>query len=200
MAASWVLEAKLWQKGYGCIAGVDEAGRGALAGPVVAAAVVLPFKTYPFQDSKVLSAALRVEMAETIKREALGWAVGLASPGEVDELNVLRATQLAAQRALEQLALPPAALVTDYLKLDMPYPVLAVVKADAQSSQVAAASILAKTARDQLMASYHQSYPQYGFAGHKGYGSVKHLAALEEHGPCAIHRFSFRPVAQRSLF
>lgn len=193
----WGLERPLWTAGYACTAGIDEAGRGALAGPVVAAAVVLPFAEYPFDDSKKLTAATRETLAEEVRSCALAWSVAQASAAEVDALNVLRATHLAAQRALAALPLHIDALVTDFLKLNFPGPVTAAVKGDAQSYQIAAASILAKTTRDQLMVDAHDDDPLYGFAQHKGYGSPYHLAALSEHGPCALHRKSFRPVAQR---
>ena len=196
----WWLERDLWLRGYSPVAGVDEAGRGALAGPVVAAAVILPHGTFAYDDSKKLSAVVRAALAEDIKLKALAWAVGMASAQEVDTLNVLWATHLAARRAVAQLELRPAALVTDYLKLAVSYPVTAVPKADARSFQVAAASILAKTTRDALMAEYAHDYPHYGFEGHKGYSAPRHLAALSQHGPCDLHRRSFRPVAQAPLF
>ncbi|ADI15713.1 ribonuclease HII [Truepera radiovictrix] len=196
----WRLEHTLWQRGYGVLAGVDEAGRGALAGPVVAAAVVLPRGDHPFRDSKTLSPAARETLAEEVRRRALAWAVGCASASEVDRLNVLQATHLAAQRALCALAGRVAVdgLVTDFLKLPFPGPVLAVPKADATSVQVAAASLLAKTVRDALMRRLGERYPAYGFARHKGYGSSTHLRALAAHGPCPEHRRSFGPV-QRCL-
>ncbi len=197
----WELELPLWQAGFSPVAGLDEAGRGALAGPVVAAAVVLPFyEHYPFRDSKKLSAQRREQLTEQIQAEALAWAIGLAGPEEIDRFNVLKATHLAAQRALLKMKLKLGALVTDYLKLEFPGPVLAPPKADDRSFQVAAASILAKTSRDCLMRDYAALYPDYGFAENKGYGSLEHLTALDIHGPCAIHRRSFKPVAQGRLF
>jgi ribonuclease HII len=200
--ASWRLEHLLFQQGYTPIAGVDEAGRGALAGPVVAAAVVLPVREFPFRDSKTLSAQQREAMAEEIKRVALAYGVGLATSQEVDKINVLQATHLAAKRALVQVLekLEINGLVTDYLKLDFPKPVIAVAKGDSSSLQIAAASILAKTTRDNLMKDYAELYPDYSFEQHKGYGSPVHLVALNKHGLCAIHRRSFKPVAQASLF
>lgn len=193
----WGLEHPLWSRGYARVAGVDEAGRGALAGPVVAAAVLLPYGSYPFDDSKKLSPGQREAMAATVKEVALTWGVGFASAAEVDALGVLRATHLAAGRALATLTAKTAvdALVTDFLELDFPGPVAAPPKADGLSLQVAAASILAKTARDALMAALHERDARYGFAAHKGYGTPAHLAALAEHGPSAAHRLSFAPVA-----
>ena len=196
----WELEAQLWRSGYSPVAGIDEAGRGALAGPVVAAAVILPLGEYPFRDSKTLSVEARADLAGEVKRSALAWAVGLASAQEVDRLNVLQATHLAAKRALSALALSPSALVTDYLWLDVPHPVTAVAKGDSRSLQIAAASILAKTHRDALMQAYANDYPAYSFEKNKGYGAPVHLNALDLHGPCTIHRRSFRPVSQRRLF
>ncbi|MCA9838346.1 MAG: ribonuclease HII [Trueperaceae bacterium] len=200
MKPSWTFETKFWKFGYSLVAGIDEAGRGALAGPVVAAAVILPYKTYPFRDSKTLSAKQRREMAATIKREAVAWSLGQASPEEIDRLNILQATHLAARRALEGLEPKPEALITDYLKLQVAQPLLAPAKADNLSFQVAAASILAKTTRDGLMEEYAESYRDYDFASNKGYGSSSHLKALSQKGACPIHRRSFKPVMQGRLF
>jgi ribonuclease HII len=202
LVPDWQLESTLFLQGYSPVAGVDEAGRGALAGPVIAAAVVLPFGDFPFRDSKTLSAQQRETMAKEIKEVALAYGIGEASAEEVDKLNVLKATHLAAKRALAQITsqLEINGLVTDFLKLEFPRPVVAVAKGDSRSLQIAAASILAKTTRDTIMVQYGETYPQYGFEKHKGYGSPVHLAALEKHGICAIHRRSYKPVAQASLF
>lgn len=189
------MEASLWQRGYTPVAGLDEAGRGALAGPVVAAVVLLPVADYTFRDSKTLSPARREVLAAEVKAVALAWAVGLASAQEVDSLNVLQATHLASHRALDALGARLCGLVTDYLRLEPPYPVLAVAKGEAHSLQIAAASLVAKTHRDDLMREAARRYPQYGFASHKGYGSARHLDALARFGPCSLHRRSFRPVA-----
>ena len=194
----WGLEQGLWSRGYARVAGIDEAGRGALAGPVVVAAVLLPYSTYPFDDSKKLSPEVREKLARVVKRCALAWGVGAASAAEVDALNVLRASHLAAQRALAVLLSQIAidALVTDYLKLAFSGPVSAPPRADGLSVQVAAASILAKTTHDRLMVTLGGLEPRYGFAAHKGYGAPVHLRALAEHGPTAQHRLSFAPVAR----
>ncbi|MDZ7704275.1 MAG: ribonuclease HII [Trueperaceae bacterium] len=190
----WQLESQLFARGYSPVAGIDEAGRGALAGPVVVAAVVLPYApSYPFDDSKRLSAAQRERLADAVRECALVWALGAASADEIDRLNVLRATHLAAVRALAQLG-GVRALVTDYLKLSFAGPVVAPPRADQQSYQVAAASILAKTARDAAMRDYEHDFPHYGFAAHKGYGSAQHRDALARYGACSLHRRSFRPV------
>jgi ribonuclease HII len=196
----WQLERLLWASGYPLVAGVDEAGRGALAGPVVAAVVVLPYGEQPYRDSKLLATKVREALAERAKAEALAWAIGSASPSEIDRLNILAATHLAAKRALSALACAADALVTDYLALAYRGPVLAVPKGEQRSVQIAAASILAKSARDKLMRELAQRFPSYGFAEHKGYAAKRHLDALAEHGPCEAHRKSFRPVAQGRLF
>lgn len=198
----WALERSLWRLGYGCVAGVDEAGRGALAGPVAAAVVALPYQDYPYRDSKTLSPTQRNALAARISEEALAWGIGYASAGEVDTLNVLRATHLAAERALGEVRerLNLEALVTDFLRLEFGGPVVAVPRGDRRSYNIAAASILAKTARDRIMCELDAVYPHYGFARHKGYGSPHHLCALSQYGPCELHRRSFRPVAQARLF
>ncbi len=199
---SWSLEAELWQRGYSPVAGVDEAGRGALAGPVVAAAVVLPPGEHPFRDSKVLTPRRREELAQRVRDCALAWCVGEASPAEIDRLNILQATRLAARRAVAGLpsGVTPGALVTDYLRLGAGLAELAVPRADGRSLQVAAASILAKTVRDDRMRELAERFPGYGFEAHKGYGSARHLAALTRLGPCPEHRRTFAPVAQARLF
>ena len=196
----WSLEASLWQRGCSPVAGVDEAGRGALAGPVVAAAVILPLGSHPYRDSKTLPPERREELAEAIRCEALAWGVGIAEPAEIDALNVLKATHLAAARALVELrrTLPPGGLVTDYLWLDEPEMVLPVPQADCRSYQAAAAGILAKVTRDAIMCSLALEHPGYGFEQNKGYGAPAHREALEANGPCRVHRASFAPVT-RSL-
>jgi ribonuclease HII len=193
----WNLERQLWARGFTRVAGVDEAGRGALAGPVAVGAVMLPGDAKPraYRDSKTLSAVRRQTLAGEIQNEAIAWAVEFASSEEVDEYGVLNATKRAALRAVLRLEMQPDALVTDYLKLSTDLPFLAPPKADANSYSVAAASILAKTARDAFMTELHERFPAYGFAGHKGYGAATHLTALEEFGACPEHRRSFAPVA-----
>jgi ribonuclease HII len=193
----WQLEQQHWLEGYLQIVGIDEAGRGALAGPVAVAAVILPPDGEPraYRDSKTLSHGARVELAEQIKAEAIAYAIELAPSQEIDEFNVLGATHRAALRALSRLEPAPDALVTDYLKLKTTLPLLAPPKADSSSYSVAAASILAKTTRDAYMIALHAQHPEYGFDGHKGYGAAKHLQALEQHGAILEHRRSFSPVA-----
>lgn len=197
----WSLEERLWQGAYSRVAGVDEAGRGALAGPVVAAAVILPRSaSYPFRDSKALSPQQRETLAVEVRRVAVAYAVGVASVVEVDSLNVLQATRLAARRAVAALEPSAEGLVTDYLTLDTGLPEVAVARGDTLSYQIAAASILAKTVRDAHMRLLHEQYPAYGFARHKGYGAPEHLSALDRFGACPEHRTSFAPVARRALF
>jgi len=183
----------------GLWAGVDEAGRGPLAGPVVAAAVILddlqPIKG--LADSKVLTALRRARLYDEILAKALCCSIAQASVEEIDQLNILQATMLAMQRAVEGLRLKPVKVLVDGNRL----PVLrmlaeAIVKGDALVPAISAASILAKVHRDRWCEQFHLEYPQYGFAGHKGYGTAEHLAALREHGACPQHRRSFSPVGE----
>lgn len=180
------------------VAGVDEAGRGPLAGPVYAAAVVLhpkrPIET--LADSKKLSAKRRDELAEKIRKQALAWSIAFASTREIDELNILQATFLAMRRACDNLCVAAGEIIIDgrMVPPGLNAPARAVVKADDSFPEVAAASILAKTARDQWCIELDQRYPEYGFAQHKGYGTALHLERLQMHGPCPEHRRSFAPV------
>lgn len=192
----WAFERQHWRRGYFRVAGVDEAGRGAWAGPVTVAAVILPgtAQDYPFRDSKQLSAAQREEYAQEVRRVAVAYAVEHAWPEEIDRLNILGATHAAAARALARLDPAPQALVTDYLKLRTDLPILAPSKADALSYSVAAASLLAKTERDRLMTELDAQFPGYGFAAHKGYGAPAHRAALQELGVSEQHRRSYAPI------
>ena len=193
----WTLERQHWLEGFLRVAGVDEAGRGALAGPVAVAAVILPPDAQPraYRDSKTLSAKARANLALEIQGEAIAWALEFAEAQEVDAVGVLEATKRAALRAIARLEPATDALVTDYLKLRTHVPILAPAKADSSSYSVAAASIIAKTARDARMIELEDAYPGYGFAAHKGYGAQTHLDALEHLGACPEHRRSFAPVA-----
>lgn len=183
----------------GLMAGVDEAGRGPLAGPVVAAAVILD-ELKPIQglaDSKTLSAARRERLFDEIRAKALCCSVAEASPEEIDRLNILQATLLAMQRAVAGLRLRPAQVLVDGNRLPvLTMPAQAIVKGDAKIAAISAASILAKVTRDRICHTMHASHPQYGFATHKGYPTPEHLAALREHGASPWHRRSFAPVRE----
>ncbi|GDX55917.1 ribonuclease HII [Comamonadaceae bacterium] len=183
----------------GLVAGVDEAGRGPLAGPVVAAAVILdqrqPIKG--LADSKKLTPLRREKLFDEIRAKALCCSIAQASVEEIDRLNILQATLLAMRRAVEGLRLKPNKVLVDGNRLpDIGLPAQAIVGGDALVPAISAASILAKVHRDRWCLELDQLYPQYGFAKHKGYGTAAHLAALQAHGPCAEHRISFRPVAE----
>ena len=187
----------LLPEGLAC--GVDEAGRGPLAGPVVAAAVILdPDQPIDgLNDSKKLSARHRETLAVEIRARALAWAVAEASVEEIDRLNILQATLLAMRRAVQGLRLKPVMVLVDGNRLPvLDVPAEAIVKGDARVQAISAASILAKVHRDRWCAQLHERYPQYGFAGHKGYGTAAHMAALRAHGACPEHRRTFAPVAQ----
>lgn len=186
-----------WDDVPGLVAGVDEVGRGPLAGPVVAAAVILddlkPIKG--LRDSKALSPLRRDRLYDEIMARALCVAIAEASVAEIDRLNILHATLLAMQRAVERLRLPPARVLVDGNRLPaLKVPALAIVKGDAKVPAISAASIVAKVHRDRLCGELHERYPAYGFGGHKGYPTPEHLHALREHGPCPEHRRSFAPV------
>lgn len=194
-------ENRLWDAGLPRVAGIDEAGRGAWAGPVSAGAVILPpgeeiaARLRGVRDSKQMVPAGRAMWAEVIKEQALAWGVGFASSQEIDALGIVPATRLAMARALACLGMPAWHLLVDALRLpEIAVPQTPLVKGDARSLSIAAASVLAKTARDALMAQLDDQYPAYGFARHKGYGTASHMQALQRVGPCPIHRFSFAPV------
>ena len=194
-------EQTLWQSSIQSIAGIDEAGRGAWAGPVAAGVVILPADDnirdalHGVRDSKQLSAAHRQRLELVIRETAIACAVGLASNCEIDTLGILPATRLAMTRAVELLALTPDHLLIDALFLpEVPVPQTSLVKGDQRSLSIAAASILAKTARDRWMESLAQREPRYAFEHNKGYGTRSHLLALREYGPCREHRFSYSPI------
>ena len=191
------LEAR--RRGYRCIAGLDEAGRGPLAGPVVAAAVILPARCrlVGVEDSKQVSESKRARLYEVIVQRARGVGVGVATEQEIDRLNILEATRLAMRRALASLTPPADCLLIDAVTLpDLAIPSRSIIKGDMLSMSIAAASIVAKVTRDRMMVVYHLTYPDYNFLSHKGYGTEEHLQRLVQHGPCAIHRRTFAPVAQ----
>ena len=195
-------EYRLWGSGCRGVAGLDEAGRGALAGPVVAAAVVVdPASAHlplwgELRDSKLLSPRQRATLAPEIQAAALCWAVGTTSAQEIDRIGIAAATRQAMQTAVASLSPQPQHLLIDWVRLpQVSIAQFSCAKADQLIVSVAAASILAKVHRDALMTALDHVYPEYGFAGHKGYGAQAHLAALAAHGPCPEHRHSFAPIA-----
>lgn len=176
------------------ICGIDEAGRGPLAGPVVAAAVVLPkdCRILYLNDSKKLSEKKRDLLFDQIREKAVAYGIGMAGPDRVDEINILRATYEAMRQAVEKLGIVPDILLNDAVTIPgLDITQVPIVKGDAKSVSIAAASILAKVTRDRMMAEYDKQYPVYGFAKHKGYGTAAHIEALRRHGPCPIHRMTF---------
>jgi ribonuclease HII len=194
-------ELSLWEGGLTLLAGLDEAGRGAWAGPVYAAAVILPRDNgildilQGVRDSKKMTPRQRTYWAGRIRLAAAGWGIGAASAEEIDSRGIVAATRLAMQRALEACSCQPEHLLIDALRLPgVNVPQLALIKGDARSLSIAAASVLAKTARDAWMAELGEQYPGYGFAAHKGYGTRMHREALARLGPCAEHRRSYGPV------
>lgn len=187
-------ERAAYEKGYHSIAGIDEVGRGPLAGPVVAAAVILPenHTILGVDDSKKLSAQKRESLAEQIKAEAIAWAVGIVSHTRIDEINILQATYEAMRQAISQLAIQPDYILADAVHIpQLAIPQEGIVKGDAKSMSIAAASIIAKVTRDAMMEELAEQYPEYDFASNKGYGSQKHIAGIAAHGLCPIHRRSF---------
>ena len=190
----WQIEQSFFEKGYEVICGVDEAGRGPLAGPVCAAAVILPanIDIPGLDDSKKLSDKRRRELFPVIKEKAIAYGIAFADHGEIDEINILQATYLAMERAISMLEVKPQlALIDGNRAKDFGIPVETVVHGDSLSASIAAASVFAKVTRDDYMLEMAKAYPAYGFDVHKGYGTKAHYAALTEHGPCAIHRTTF---------
>ena len=195
----WDYEIKAGKKGYRLIAGVDEAGRGPLAGPVVAAAVVLPADAIlqGLDDSKKLSPTRREELFPKIQTQAVVYGVAVVNPEVIDKINILQAALLAMQQAVEQLQpVPDLLLIDGNQKIASSIEQWAIVKGDSKSLSIAAASVLAKVTRDHIMQDYHQLYPQYEFARHKGYGTKLHRDLIAEHGPCPIHRSTFKGVTE----
>ena len=197
-------EGGLYRKGYKAIAGVDEVGRGPLAGPVVAAAAVifspevlnLEFEKKGIRDSKTLSGKKREELYEFITQKAQSWGVGIVSEKVIDEINILRASLLAMKEAVENLKNKPDFLLVDgsHTIDDYPASQIAIPHGDEMIISISAASIVAKVTRDRMMLDFHQKFPQYGFDRHKGYGTKLHLEKIRKFGPCEIHRRSFRPI------
>ncbi|MDY4221985.1 MAG: ribonuclease HII [Candidatus Faecousia sp.] len=193
-ARMWEIEDENASQGFDMICGVDEAGRGPLAGPVYAAAVILPKHLHipGLNDSKKLSDKRRRELYPVICDQALAYGIGFATEQEIDEINILQATFLAMERAMAQLKIrPDLALIDGNRQKDFGLPVKTIVKGDSRSANIAAASVLAKVSRDDWMISMAEKYPEYGFEIHKGYGTRAHYQALEAYGPSPIHRMSF---------
>ncbi len=190
------------KRGYACIAGADEAGRGSLFGPVFAAAVILD-QASPIRglrDSKQLTPERRAVLAERIRERAVAWAVATADASEIDAINIYQASRLAIKRAISMLRPAPDYLLVDALQIDLDIPQEGIIHGDALSPSIAAASILAKVDRDACLCDWDQQFPQYGLARHKGYPTPEHLAALAQHGPTPYHRMSYAPVRQLPLF
>ena len=197
MAADFSREAHAIEQGFWPLAGVDEVGRGPLAGPVLAAAVILDPSLIPagLADSKELSAAKREALFGEIARTALGIGIGSVTALEIDALNIRQATLLAMKRAIAGLPVQPRQVLVDGNDPPtLPCPCDAIIKGDGSVASIAAASIIAKVTRDRMMARLATHYPAYGFAGHAGYGTATHRAAIQTHGPCPEHRFSFAPI------
>lgn len=190
----WEFEEKYYEQGLQYICGIDEAGRGPLAGPVCAAAVILPanIEIPGLNDSKKLSDKRRRELVSIIKENAIAYGIAFADEKEIDQINILQATFLAMERAASQLSVKPEVLLIDgNREKDFGIPVETIVKGDSRSASIAAASVLAKVTRDDYLLQMAQEYPQYGFEVHKGYGTKAHYAAIEKYGPCPIHRMTF---------
>ena len=199
-------ESRLWQAGFRYIAGIDEAGRGALAGPVVAAAVIVPPQSdrrgiwAAVNDSKRLTPSRRCRLSAEIQQAALAWGVGAIDAAQIDKIGIGPATRLAMIAAIDALTPRADYLLIDWVRLPLcPIEQASFVKADQRIVSVAAASILAKVHRDGLLTALHGAYPHYGFAQHKGYGTAAHLAAIRNNGPCIEHRHSFAPIANTIL-
>jgi ribonuclease HII len=196
LSCDGALEQRLRAEGYVRVAGLDEAGRGCLFGPVFAAAVILPpdHRIAGIRDSKALTAPQRERLAVQIRRRAVAWAIGEAGPEEIDRLNILRASRLAMLRALQRLSPAPDYVIVDAVRLEIEVEQLVLDKADATVETVAAASILAKVSRDACMAAWDAVYPGYGLRRHKGYATPEHLEALARLGATPHHRLTFAPV------
>ena len=200
LLSMYAYEHEAWKEGYEIVAGVDEAGRGPLAGPVSVAAVILPHDLClpKLNDSKKLSAKVREELFDEIQEKAIAVGTALIDAQTIDRVNIYQATINGMYEAIFSLRPEPKKVLIDAVPLEnLPMPSESIIKGDAKSASIAAASIIAKVTRDRLMDEYDKIYPQYGFAQHKGYGTAQHIEALKKYGPCPIHRRSFEPV--RSL-
>ncbi len=195
----WQFEHEAKARGYKIIAGVDEAGRGPLAGPVVSAAVILPrnFSCEGINDSKKLSEKKRNELFPLIKKQAIAFSTGISSHREIDQINILQASLLSMKRAVENLSTSPDFILIDgKFTLDMETDQAALIKGDSKSISIAAASIIAKVTRDTIMKALHNIYPEYNFIQHKGYPTKAHKEAILQHGPCPVHRRTFKGVKE----
>jgi len=187
-------ESEYYSKGCMYIAGIDEVGRGPLAGPVLSCAIILPkdVRVQGINDSKKLSESNREKLFEEIKKVAIGIGIGLVSPSTIDEINILNATKVSMKKAIEDLKIKPDQLLVDAIFLEeVDIPQLPIIKGDTKSVSIAAASIIAKVTRDKIMKEYHEIYPEYDFESNKGYGSKTHIEAIKKYGLCPIHRQSF---------
>ncbi len=203
-APTWVHERALWQSGYQLVAGVDEVGRGAIAGPLVAAAVIMPphrstgknpsHSSYAIKDSKQLSALQRDRAVEVIRDLAIDVGIGVIAPSEIDRIGIVAANRRAMEDAILSLHLNPDAILLDAVVTDLGHLQIGLIDGDAQSLSIAAASIIAKVTRDRIMRDQDSLHPRYGFGAHKGYGVARHIAAIVMHGPCSLHRHTFAPI------
>ncbi|QWR78149.1 ribonuclease HII [Candidatus Magnetomonas plexicatena] len=200
MSALFDFDREYITNGHTLIGGIDEAGRGPLAGPVVAACVILPAGIYieGLNDSKKLTEAARNRIfKELLYNKAVRIGLGIATNAEIDSVNILNATRIAMKRAVTDVPIRPKLLLIDAVKLkDIDIEQVSIIKGDEKSASIASASVIAKVVRDSIMSGYHKTYPQYGFIRHKGYGTREHVANIKEHGPCEIHRMTFAPVSK----
>ena len=193
-------ETELYKNGIELIVGVDEVGRGPLIGPVVTAAVILPVNYFNenIKDSKKLTERQREKLYDLIMQDAISVAIGIKDERVIDEINILEATKLAMKEAIEKLKVKPQHVLIDAVKLDLPIPSTSIIKGDAKSESIAAASIIAKVTRDRMLKEMAKEIPMYDLENNKGYGTKKHLEALKKYGPCKYHRMSFAPVKDAS--
>lgn len=190
-------ENELYDKGYKLICGIDEVGRGPLLGPVVTSAVVLPVGYYnpEIKDSKKLSEKKREKLFDIITKDAISIGIGIVDEKKIDEINIYEATKVAMKMAIDNLSIKPDYVLIDAMKLDIDIPSNSIIKGDAKSESIAAASIIAKVTRDRMIDEIDKEYPMYDLKNNKGYGTKKHLEALKEYGPCKYHRYSYSPVS-----